>query len=89
MSQVPEPPRPGIPRMLGVGALGLIGGALLALFVQDFLAMVFVRAGNVPSVLTVVLVYLIPVVSVVTAVAAVVIDRRVAVRRMEMDSHDD
>lgn len=75
--------------MLGVGALGLIGGALLALFIQDFLAVAFVRAGNVPSALTVVFVYLIPVVSIVTAVAAVVIDRRQAVRRTKKDSHDD
>jgi hypothetical protein len=89
MSGSPHTPRPGILRMLGVGALGLVGGALLALFVQDFLAVAFVRAGNVPFALTVTFVYLTPVVSIVTAVAAVVIDRRLATRRTEKDSHDD
>ncbi len=89
MNGPPDPPRPSIRRMLGVGALGLIGGALLALFIQDVLAVAFTRAGSVPSALTVVSVYLIPAVSIVTAVAAVVIDRRQAVRRTENDSHDD
>lgn len=69
--------------MLGVGALGLIGGALLALLVQDLLAVALVRNGNLPVALTA---YLIPVVAVVTAVAAVAIDHRRAVRRTDEDS---
>lgn len=84
-----SPRRPGFLRMLGVGALGLIGGALLALFIQDFLAVAFVRRGNVPVALTIVFVYLIPVVSIVTAVAAVVIDRRLAACRTNEDSDDE
>lgn len=75
--------------MLGVGALGLIGGALLALFIQDLLAVAFVKGENVPDALTIIFAYLIPVVSILTAVAAVVIDRRLAVRRTEEGSDDD
>ncbi|MFT3889856.1 MAG: hypothetical protein QM713_17065 [Arachnia sp.] len=84
-----SPRRLGILRMLGVGALGLIGGALLALFIQDLLAVAFVQGANVPDALTIVLIHLIPVVSIVTAVAAVVIDRKLAVRRTSEDSDDD
>ena len=69
--------------MLGVGALGLIGGALLALFVQDSLAVAFVRNGSIPSALKIVFIYLIPVGAVVTGVASVVIDRRMLARRNE------
>lgn len=75
--------------MLGIGVLGLIGGALLGLFVQDLLATAFARKGNVPSALSVVFVYLIPVVSIVTAVAAIVIDRGSSVHRTDEEAHDD
>lgn len=74
------PPRPrrrtGIPRTLGVGTLGLIGGALLALFIQDLLAAALVRDAQVPGALAVLFASFIPVVAVTTAVCAVVIDRK-------------
>lgn len=77
MTASPRPRRrTGIPRALGVGTLGLIGGALAALFVQDLLAAAFVRDAQVPGALAVLFVSFIPVVAVVTAVCAVVIDRR-------------
>ncbi len=69
--------------------MAIIGLALLALFIQDLLAVAFVTGENVPDALTIIFAYLIPVVSIVTAVAAGVIDRRLAVRRTEEDSDDD
>lgn len=90
MSGCPAPYRTVIIlRILGIAVLGLIGGALLGLFVQDLLVTTFVRKGNVPPTLTVVFVYLIPGVAIVTGLAAVVIDRRLAARRTEMDAHDE
>lgn len=89
MRESPNLSHPGLLRMLGIGALGLIGGALLAVFVQDLLATAFVRNGNVPVALTIVFAYLIPVVTTVTALAAVVIDRKRTPHRREDDSHDD
>lgn len=76
-------------RILGIGVLGLIGGALLGLFVQDLLATAFLGRGNLPAALTVVFIHLIPLTSIVTGVAVVVIDRRVAARRTEGDCRDD
>ncbi|WP_449277659.1 hypothetical protein [Leucobacter sp. GX24907] len=89
MNESPHLHRPRVMRMLGVGALGLVGGVLLALFVQDFLAVALVRLGSVPSMPAVVFDYLFPIISIVTAVAAVIIDRRVALRRTDKNSHDD
>jgi drug/metabolite transporter (DMT)-like permease len=80
MSTTPPPRRPTVRRMLGVGALGLLGGALLGLFLQDLLATAFIRDGHVPPVLAAAFTSLIPVVTVATAVAAVIVDRRRAGR---------
>jgi ABC-type lipoprotein release transport system permease subunit len=89
MSGSPNPSRESIWRMVGVGALGLVGGALLALFVQDLLAAAFVRNGRIPVALRIVFAYLIPVLAIITAVASVVIDARRAARPMQEVDPDD
>lgn len=63
-------------RAAGVGLAGLAGGALLALFVQDLLAVALVRAGASPGGVSAVFAVLMPVVAVASAVAAVVVDAR-------------
>lgn len=68
-------------RKIGIGALGFVGGLLLALVVQDLLAVAFVRDGAMPLVLGLVLGFLIPVLAVLGAVVALLIDGRAASRR--------
>lgn len=63
-------------RTIGIGALGLIGGVLSALVVQDLLAVAFVREGTVPDALVVVLALLMPVMALLGVVVAVLLDRQ-------------
>lgn len=72
--------RAGAGRAAGIGALGFVGGALLALFVQDLLAAALAGSGGAPGRLLPVFTVLAPVLSVASAVAAVVADRRRAGR---------
>lgn len=67
-------------RKVGIGALGIIGGVLLALIVQDLLASAFLRDGTIPLGLAIVMGFLLPVFAVLGAVLAVVLDNR-SVRR--------
>jgi hypothetical protein len=63
-------------RKVGIGALGLIGGVLLAVVVQDLLARAFVRDGAVPLPLALVLGFMIPVFAVLGVVGAILADNR-------------
>lgn len=82
----PSAPRPRRPwRSIGIGALGVLGGVLLALIVQDILATGFVREGVVPTGLAIVLGFLIPIFAIFGAIVAVLIDARTAKRRPERD----
>ncbi len=65
-------------RKIGIGALGLVGGLLLALVVQDLLAVTFVRDGTIPLALGIVLGFLMPVLAVLGAIVALLIDGRAA-----------
>lgn len=70
-------------RSAGIGALGLVGGVLLALIVQDILATLLVRDGTIPTGLTVVFGFLMPVFAILGAVIAVLIYNRIAKRQSE------
>ncbi|WP_140403562.1 hypothetical protein [Microbacterium sp. JB110] len=89
MSGAPQKRGAAVARMLGIGALGLVGGALLALFVQDLLATLLVRNGGVSAWLLPIFTFLMPVVSVASAVAAVLVDRRRAGVRADEDRGSD
>ncbi|MEX5303512.1 hypothetical protein [Kocuria sabuli] len=68
-------------RQVGTGALGLVGGVLLALIVQDLLAVAFLQDGTIPIALGILLGLLMPVLGMVGAGAAVLIDNRYTKRR--------
>lgn len=68
---------------LGTAALGLIGGLLLALVVQDLLATAWVQGGTIPQALAVVLGLLMPVLGVLGAVLALLLDSRHATRQRQ------
>lgn len=70
-------------RSVGIGALGLVGGVLLALIVQDLLATVFLRDGTIPIPVALVLGFLMPAFGVLGVVIAILIDNRNAKRRSE------
>lgn len=76
MSREPRTRALALARTVGVGLAGLAGGALLALFVQDILAVALVRAGASPGGVSAVFALLMPVVAVASAAAAVVVDAR-------------
>ncbi|WP_229741658.1 hypothetical protein [Pseudoclavibacter endophyticus] len=76
------PPRPRSTwRSIGSGALGLVGGVLLALIVQDVLATAFLRDGTIPLALGVVLGFLVPAFGALGVLTAILIDNRNAKRR--------
>lgn len=70
-------------RAVGIACLGLIGGVLLGVVVQDVLAVLLVTAGAGPTVLGMVFGGLLPVLAVAGAVLAVWLDRRARRRRRE------
>lgn len=66
-------PHPRSPwRSLGIGVLGLVGGVLLALIVQDILATDLLRDETLPIVLSL----LVPALGTLGAVSAILIDNR-------------
>lgn len=70
-------------RKVGIGALGVIVGVLLALIVQDLLATAFLSNGAIPVGLGIVLGFLMPVFAVLGAVIAVLLYNRSAKRESE------
>lgn len=70
-------------RSVGVGALGVIGGTLLALIVYDFVAAASVRLGVAPVDIGIALEWMIPVFAALGAVVAVVLYRRSVKRRSD------
>ncbi|GAA1547449.1 uncharacterized membrane protein YcjF (UPF0283 family) [Microbacterium ginsengiterrae] len=66
-------------RTAGIGALGLLGGVLLGVIVQDLLAVIFIRTGT--PVLGLVFAVLIPLFAVLGVVTAILIDNRTNRRR--------
>lgn len=80
--------RGGAARRAGVGALGVVGGVLLALIVQDLLATALVRNGTLTHGLALVLGSLMPVFAVLGAVTAVLIDARAPTRSSEETTDD-
>lgn len=71
----PSAPRPRSAwRSVGIGILGLVGGVLLALIVQDVLATAFVSDGTVPSALSAVLGFLMPVFAILGVIVAILVD---------------
>lgn len=68
-------------RTVGIGALGVVGGVLLALIVQDLLATAFLSSGTIPIGAGLGLGFLIPLFAVLGAITAVLIDHRSAKRR--------
>ncbi len=70
-------------RKVGIGALGVIGGVLLALIVQDLLATAFLSNGTIPIGLGIVLGFLMPVFAVLGAVIAVLTYNRSTKRKSE------
>jgi hypothetical protein len=68
-------------RSVGVGALGLVGGVLMALVVQDLLAVAFISDGSVAPALIAVVAFLIPVCGALGTVVAVILDNRSRKRR--------
>lgn len=74
----PQPPQSRKPRSewrtAGIGALGLLGGVLLGVIVQDLLAVILIRTGT--PVLGLVFVVLIPLFAVLGLVTAILIDNR-------------
>lgn len=75
-------------RKVGIGALGLVGGVLLALVVQDLLAVAFLRDGTIPTPLAIVLGFLMPVFGVLGAVISVLIYSR-HTKRQPKDTIDE
>jgi uncharacterized protein YacL len=65
---------------VGIGTLGVIGGLLLALIVQDLLATAFLSNGTIPIALGIALGFLMPVFAVLGAFIAVRIHNRSAKR---------
>ncbi|MGJ3509638.1 hypothetical protein [Enemella sp. A6] len=89
-AQSPEPaqPRPTKPpstwRSIGVGALGLVAGLLVALLLQDLIAMVFaLSGGSAPVGAAVVIGSFTPIIAVTGVIVALFIDRRIRTRRRE------
>ncbi|MFW6642124.1 hypothetical protein ACOALZ_19030 [Nocardiopsis algeriensis] len=70
-------------RQLGLGALGAIGGVLLALIIHDLLATAFLSNGTIPIGPGIVIGSLIPVLAVLGAVIAVLIYNRSLKRTSE------
>lgn len=73
---------------VGIGALGVIGGALLALIVQDLLATAFLSNGTIPIGLGIVLGFLMPVFAVLGAIIAVLMYNRSAKRTSEKSTDE-
>ena len=67
-------------RTVGVGALGLLGGVLLALVVQDVLATTFLQDGTIPRAVAIILGLLIPALGLAGLAAAILFDGRSAPR---------
>lgn len=63
-------------RKLGIGALAVIGGLLLALVVQDLLATAFLEVGAVPICFAIIIGLLLPALALLGLVAALTIDVR-------------
>ncbi len=63
-------------RKIGVGVLGLIGGVLLAIIIQDILATALVNSGRSPRELGVVTGLLMPILAVLGAVVTVMLHSR-------------
>ena len=63
-------------RKVGIGALGFVGGVLLALIVQDVLSTAFLRIVTVPITLGIVLGFLMPAFGVVGVIVAILADNR-------------
>ena len=63
-------------RKIGVAALGVVGGVLLAIIIQDVLARSFVDSGTVPVGLGLVISLIMPVLAVLGAVVAIVLHNR-------------
>ncbi|MDO5633824.1 MAG: hypothetical protein Q4G34_02975 [Micrococcus sp.] len=71
------PERKGTPMTrVGIGALGSVGGLLLALILQDILAVAFLGHGTIPFPLAVVVGFLLPTLAVLGAVVAILLDNR-------------
>lgn len=70
----------GVWHSMGIGGLGLVGGALLGIIVQDILATAFFRDRTFPVTLGIAFVFLIPSCAVLGAVVALLIDRQNASR---------
>lgn len=67
-------------RRVGIGALGAVGGLLLALVLQDLLAVAALRHGGLLAALGLPGALLLPGLTALGAVVAVVLDRRVSAR---------
>ena len=70
-------------RKVGIGALGLIGGVLLALIVQDLLAVAVLQDGTIPLALALVIGFLIPAFGVLGTVVAILLDSRHSAHRLQ------
>lgn len=70
-------------RTVGIGGLGLVGGVLLALVVQDVLAPLLVREPGQPTGLGMLLGLLLPALAGLGVVVAIALDRRGVGRRDE------
>jgi hypothetical protein len=70
-------------RKAGIGILGLVGGVLLAMIVQDLLANAFLQDGTIPVALAITLGLLMPVLGVVGVIVAIQMDNRFTNRRAE------
>ncbi|HEY4535503.1 MAG TPA: hypothetical protein VIG71_05955 [Enteractinococcus sp.] len=66
-------------RTVGIGALGLLGGTLFGIIVQDILALIFINTGT--TVFGLVFALVIPVFAVLGVVVAVLLDNRMVRRR--------
>ncbi|WP_157530224.1 hypothetical protein [Microtetraspora niveoalba] len=75
-------------RTAGIGVLGLIGGLLFAIVLQDILARALTDADGTPSVLGMILGSLLPAFALLGAVLAVWLDRRHR-RTRSKDTTDD
>jgi len=64
---------------VGIGALGLLGGTLFGIIVQDILALIFINTGT--TVFGLVFALVIPVFAVLGVVVAVLLDNRMVRRR--------
>lgn len=84
-SQPSPPPTPqagSALRSVGVGALGLIGGFLAAVVLQDIVGVAFLRDGGEITVgLALIIGMLMPVLSIAGAVVAIVIDHAARTRQ--------